>query len=73
MNINIKQIKDALDLDSITVIQSTTIICFPKKQDDQFKKKFDEIKKAIKSNRVDLVIGEDIKPETIKVIEHKEE
>ena len=65
----INQIKKYLDLEHITVIETVKIICFPKKIDEEFLKKFDELKKQMKSN-VELAIGVDADIETTKQIEN---
>jgi hypothetical protein len=43
----LKQIIKILDLEKISVLETVTLLCFPKKVDDDFKKKFEEIEKKI--------------------------
>lgn len=66
----INQIKQHLNLDHITVIEKVKIICFPKKLDKSFLKKFNDFKKQLKQPNVELVIGYEGELETTKLIEN---
>lgn len=68
----LKQIKQILKLDSISVIEKVIVVCFPKKEIDM--KKFKDVQKQLKtiSPIIELTIGEN--GETVgSLIEYKEE
>ncbi len=67
--VKIKQILHPLDLEKVNIIQKTEIICFPKKQDKDFKNKLKVAQEQIKklSLLFDIVICDD--GETINLIE----
>ena len=71
----LNQIKNILNLESISQIEKLTIVCFPKKEDDEFKKRFIDIKKQLKniSPVINIVIGSDGVLDGIKLIEYKGE
>jgi hypothetical protein len=43
----LKQVIKTLDLEKISILKTVTLLCFPKKIDEEFKKKFKEIEKKL--------------------------
>lgn len=59
-----------LDLEKISVLERVTIFCFPKKNDENFRKKFLEVEQEIKkiSKEIDLKIIEEGEIDHVKGI-----
>ena len=74
-NNQLNQIAKKLNLEKISVIQKVEILCFPKKNDKEFKEKFKKVEKDVKkiSKQIDLKIVEEGEIDNVKAIEFSAE
>ena len=64
----LKQIIKTLDLEKISVLETVTLVCFPKKVDEEFKKKFEEIENKLPKNVILKYVSEgEIENDYIKI------
>ena len=71
INDKVNKLLKKLDLEKITVLEKITILCYPKKNDKNFKEKFENVEKEMKkiSKNIELKVIEEGEIDYVKTID----